>query len=46
MVNNKWNIRKSGNGWAVDEKIGSYWVFYDKFSTKKEAENFVNNQSK
>jgi len=39
--NQGFDIRRSGKGWAVDKKTGKFWVFCAKFSTKKQAREYI-----
>lgn len=36
-----YEIRKSIGGWSVDQKVNNCWMFVAKFSTKKEALNYI-----
>jgi len=36
-----YDIRKSPGGWSVDVKTGKYWLFEMKFSTKRDAINYI-----
>jgi len=40
-----YDIRRSGNGWAVDRKEGKSWIFENKFSTKKEAAEYLKGET-
>ena len=39
-------IRKSPGGWAIDKKVGNHWYFFAKFSTKKDAQKFIQTNTK